>query len=208
MAERIFKPDGAGGFILLTVRDPAHRYRYTTHPIDRDNIYLEFTSAEETARDTEDALPPPPYSGFGRCLATLTGQVIPNATATAFLFTNEIRDVGNFHNNVNQDRFTIPVAQAGLYTVTCWCRFNESTVGAGGTANAGDRVLQIRQGGAALVSVRQRAAAASDTECVASAEIEFAEGDIIRAGVFQNSGGTMNVDARFTLRRVAGSDNS
>jgi hypothetical protein len=201
MAEKIYHFVGPD-LVEIPSRDPGHRYRYTV--VLGENAYVEFTSAEETARTAEEALPPPPFSGFGRCLASRTGQVIANNTATPIDFDTETRDIGGYHNPAsNPDRFTIPVLQAGLYSITCYARFNESTAGAGGTANSGDRGLQIRQGASPVVSVRQRASATSNTEVVASAELEFAEGDVIRAGVLQNCGGTMSVDARFTLRRVA-----
>ncbi len=103
---------------------------------------------------------------------------------------------------MNPDRFTVPLRQAGTYDIKVYAKFLESTVGAGGTANAGDRVLQVRVGATPIVSVRQRASAASDTELIAVAELDLAVGDILRAGVFQNSGGSMNVDARISLRRI------
>lgn len=202
MAERIFK------FVSSTLteigsRDPARRYKYVRHPTLAENIYLEFTTAEETARDTEEAQPSQPFSGFGRAAATRTSFSIANNTATAVPFTSEIYDNALFHDTAtNTDRFTIPESQAGLYDLKAHVKFNESTVGLGGVVNVGDRSVQIRVGASPIVSTRQRASAASDTEVTLAADLVLSVGDIVRVGVLQNSGGTMDVDVRFSLRRV------
>lgn len=51
MAERIFDPN----LVEIPQRDPAKRYKYKTHPVTRENCYVEFTSAEETARTADEA---------------------------------------------------------------------------------------------------------------------------------------------------------
>jgi hypothetical protein len=203
--ERIFKLDAQGGFVLLSARDPLRRYRYKTHPADGDNIYVEFTDAEEADRTAEEALPPPPFAGPGRCVATRTGQVIPGAAATPIGFDTELFDNAAFHDTAtNSDRFIIPPRQAGTFAITAQVRFAESSAAGGGTANAGDRVMQIRVAGAAITSVRQRASSAGDTELAATTEVDLAAGDVVRLGVFQNCGGTLPVDARISIRRITG----
>lgn len=203
MAERIFKNVG-GTLTLIASRDPAKRYKYTTHPVDKDSIYLEFTAAEETARTTEEAIPPPPFSGLGRCIATRAGQSIPNSTATAVLFTTEVTDVGDYHDPVtNADRFTVGAAQGGVFDVKAHLRYNESTAAGGGTANSGDRGLQIRLGANPVVTQRQRASSSGDTELIATTELELVAGDIVRVGSLHNNGGTVTVDARFSIRRIS-----
>lgn len=199
--ERIFRFVGA---VLeeLVQRNPARRYKFRSHPdIPTELIYLEFTDAEEAARDAEEALPPPPFSGFGRAVATRANQVIPNNAATLIQFAT-VNQRGIYWVAGQPAAFTVPAPQAGIYDVKIGCRFNEATPGAGGTANTGDRALQIRVNGAPVATLRQRASAAGDTELVATADLELVVGDIIRAGVLQNCGGTLPLDVRMTFRRV------
>lgn len=192
----------------LAQRNPARRYKYRPHPdIPTELIYLEFTDAEEAARDAEEALPPPPFSGFGRCVAVRANQVIPNNTATAVSFGNAPRDIGDYFNEATPDRFTVGPAQGGAFDVKVGVRFNEASVGPGGAANAGDRVVQLRIGGSPVATARQRAAASGDTEIVFTApEPEAAAGDLIRIFVAQNCGGTMSIDARVVIRRLGPAD--
>lgn len=201
MAERIFDSN----LNEIPQRDPVKRYRYKTHPTTKENCYVEFSAVEETARTTEEALPPPPFAGLGRCTATRAGQVIPNSTPTPIQFTTEIADVGSYHDNVtNPDRFTVGPAQAGTFDVKVYLKYTESTAAGGGTANAGDRGLQIRVNANPVVSQRQRAAASGDTELTAATELELVAGDIVRVGAVHNNGGTVQVDARISLRRLPG----
>lgn len=200
MAEKVY----TSALVEISQRDPAKRYKYKTHPTTLESAYIEFSAAEETARSTEEALPPPPFSGLGRCTATRVGQVIPNNTPTPVQFTTEVADIGSYHDNVtNPDRFTVGVAQAGVFDVKVYLKYNESTAAGGGVANAGDRGLQIRVGGASAVAQRQRAAASGDTELTAATELELAAGDIVRVGAVHNNGGTVQVDARISLRRLS-----
>lgn len=199
MAEKVYKFVG-GALTEIATRDPAHRYRYTT--VSGANAYVEFTDAEETARTAEEALPVI-YPGPGRVVATRASQSLANNTATPIDFDTEVIDLGDYHSTgVNPDRFTVPATQAGLYAIAAHLKFSESSAAGGGVANAGDRGAQIRQGGAPLVSQRQRASAASDTEITISCEVDLAAGDVVRIGAVQNCGGTMNVAARMTMRRV------
>jgi hypothetical protein len=58
--ERVFKLDAQGELERIPgdVRDPLRRYRLKLHPVDLDNIYVEFTDAEEAARTLEENAPP------------------------------------------------------------------------------------------------------------------------------------------------------
>lgn len=205
--ERIFRFNGA---VLeeLSARRPGRRYKYRTHPdIPAELIYLEFTDAEEAARDAEEALPPPPFAGLGRCVAVRANQVVPNTTPTAISWGNAPRDRGNYFSSGTPDRLTVGPAQGGVFDVKVGVRFNEASVGAGGAANAGDRLVQLRIGGTPVATARQRATAAGDTEIVLSAaEPEAVAGDLIRVFVAQNCGGTMQVDARISVRRLGAAE--
>lgn len=199
MAEKIYRIVG-GVPTEIGARDPTRRYRM--RHVAGEMAYIEFTSQEEIDRTAEEALPQPPFAGLGRVAATRANQSIPSATPTPIDFTTELYDVGDYHGAGNPDRFVVGPAQGGLFDIKGWVRFNESSAGAGGTANAGDRVAQLRVAGAAVIADRRRASAGGDTEIPFATEIELAAGDIVRVGVLQNCGGAMNVDARISLRRV------
>lgn len=202
MAERIFRRDGQDNLVEILARDPLRRYRYRQHPTDGDNVYIEFADAEEAARNAEEALPPPPFAGLGRCIATRAGQSIPSATPTAISFDTELRDIGDYHDGAAPDRFTVGPAQGGVFALSVAVRWNESTAGA--NANVGDRLVQVRVSGTPLVTVRQRAASGSDTEMVLQVpEPELAAGDFVRVFALQNSGSAMTADARLSIRRIS-----
>lgn len=191
-----------GGLTEIPARVGGRRYGIRT--VAGEPAYVEFTDAEEADRAAEEAAPPEPFGGFGRCRASRSGQSVATATATAIQFDTEQVDNAAYHStSANTDRFTVPPRQAGPHDVRVSVRFDEASAGAG--ANAGDRVVQVRVGGQAVATVRVRAAAAGDTELALSPpDVELAVGDIVRAGVLQTSGGAMNVDARISLRRLEG----
>lgn len=194
----------AGELTEIPAREAGHRYRMALGP-DGAPAYIEFTAAEETARDAEAALPPPPFSGLGRVIAQRANQVIPNNAGTAIDYTNEVRDIGAYHDNVtNPDRITIGAAQAGVFDIRAGVRFNEAGAAGGCTANTGDRVVQIRAGGSAVATMRVRAATTGDTELVIPAsDQELVAGDVIRVFVLQTCGGTLPVDSRVSVRRLS-----
>jgi len=202
MAERIFKRDAQSNLVEIASRDPLRRYRYRVHPTDGDNVYIEFTDAEEAARTAEEALPPPPFAGLGRCIATRAGQSFASGTPAAISFDTEVRDIGDYHDSGTPDRFTVGPAQGGVFSLAVAVRWNEATAGA--NANAGDRLVQVRVSGTSLVTVRQRAASSSDTEMVLQVpEPELVAGDFVRVFVLQNSGSAMTLDARLSIRRIS-----
>lgn len=202
-AEKIYRLVG-GVPTEIGQRDVAHRYRMFTGP-DGAPAYLELTTAEETARTTEEALPPPPFAGLGRFVAQRAGQPFATNTPNAIDYTSELRDNASFHDTaVNPDRVVIPAAQAGVYDVTVGVRFNESTAAGGCTANAGDRLVQIRVSGTPVATMRVRAPAAGDTELVLPAgDQDLSVGDIVRVFAVQTCGGTMTVDSRIAVRRIS-----
>lgn len=205
MAEKIYRLVN-GSPVEIEARDPSRRYRMLR--IEGAPAYLELTDAEETARDAEEAAPPPPFTGLGRCACTRTGQVIPNANPTAISFDAVVRDVGGYYSESTPDRITVGPRQGGRFAVVVGVRFNESTAAAGGTANAGDRAVQVRVNGQAPPghTSRQRAAASGDTELTVQVPApDLAAGDVIRVFVAHNCGGTMAVDARIALERLGGS---
>lgn len=205
--ETIYR-DVSGTLTVIPSRVVGKRYRMFIGPLNVP-AYLEYTAAEETARDAEDALPLPPISGGGRCIAQRAGQVIPNNAGTGVDYTSEVRDIAGFHDNAtNPDRFIVPVRQDGLYDLKVGVRFNEASAAAGCTANTGDRLVQLRKGlgggSTALATVRTRASAASDTELTLSApDEELVAGDVVRVFVAHSCGGTLTVDSRVSIRRVA-----
>lgn len=199
MAEKIYKIVN-NALQEIPQRDPTRRYRYKL--VNGENAYVEFTDAEETARTAEEAIVPP-YLGPFRIVATRATQTIPNNTPTPIDFDTEAVDLGGLHStSANLDRFVVPTLGDGLYLINAWVKFNESSAAGGGTANAGDRIAQIRQGGAALVSQRMRASAASDSEIVLSTEVDLVAADVVRIGCAHSNGGTLTVTARMTMRRV------
>lgn len=200
-AEKVYR-NVSGTLTEIPQREAGHRYRMFSGP-DGQPAYLEFTPAEETTRDTEEALPPPPFLGPGRVVAQRAGQVVPNNVGTAYDYTSEVVDNANFHDNAtNPDRITIPVSQAGVYDVRVEVRFNEASAAAGCTANTGDRLAQIRIAGAAAATTRVRASTASDTEFqVSASDRDLNVGDVIRVFVAHSCGGTMQVDSRVAVHR-------
>lgn len=197
MAEKIYRIV-SNALQEIGSRDGARRYRYKL--INGENAYVEYTDAEETQANADAAFVPP-YLGPFRVQATRVNQNVLTATPTPIDFLNEVYDLGSFHDTAsNQDRFVVPTSGAGIYDIKGAVRFNEASALSG--ANVGDRVVQVRVGGAAVVTQRQRAAAASDTEIVVTAELVLAAGDVVRMGVLHVAGVTMQVDARFSMRRV------
>ncbi len=161
-------------------------------------------TAAEAVRDAFDAAAVLIFEGLGRVQAEQASFVTTNNTGVAVEFGTEVFDFGGYHSNVtNPDRFTIPEGEGGVYRILAGFRFLESSAAAGGTANAGDRLGQIRLGAnTPLATVRAPASASSNTEFQVIDEAVLAAGDVIRAVVLQNCGGTMNVAARMTLRRL------
>lgn len=200
-AQKIYRFDGPT-LVEIPARDPARRYRMATGP-EGVPAYFELTPAEEAARAAEEALPPPPFSGLGRVIATRTDQVIPNNVGTAVDYTTEVRDIGAYHGPANPDRFVVGPAQGGVFDIRVGVRFDEASAAAGCVANTGLRLVQLRAAGQPVATMRMAASPSGDTEVVVPAsDQELNPGDIVRVFVAHNCGGTMEIDSRISMRRL------
>lgn len=116
-----------------------------------------------------------------------TAQSIPNITNTAIAFDSETYDAHNMHSTVsNTSRLT--AVMHGKYHIYASIRF---------AANAtGYRYVQLRVDGTTYIAADKRAALASGTQFfTVSTEINLALGQYAELIVYQDSGGSLNVDA-------------
>jgi hypothetical protein len=194
--ERIFRFVGA---VLeeLAVRNPARRYKLTTHPTNPPElIYLQFTDAEEAARDAEEALPPPPFGGLGGVLIQHGPAGRPDGIQTVINWTAPIDQPRGVYWAAGQpSRVTVPANQAGAYEIRLQNRFAQAVGG-------GLRAVEIRKNGAELIR-EARVAVVNDRTQWTICEIEdLAGGDFLELVPFQNSGVSVSYGARLRLRRL------
>lgn len=136
----------------------------------------------------------------GRSSATRATFNIANNAITAVDLTTEQYDVGAYHDNgTNPDRMTVPAGGDfdGNYSVKGTVTFDEST---SATPNVGDRGVQITLNGGVVAESRWDAAIAGDSAGCPAIDLDLVAGDIVRVTAFQDSGNTMDVAARLTLR--------
>jgi hypothetical protein len=128
-----------------------------------------------------------------RCKATRSAalNLASSATPSNIAFDAEDYDVGAMHDPVtNNDRVTVPTDGDGLYKVTANGIFDEST---STSPNVGDRELVLTVNGNEEASTRIPSTGAGDTKLSVSDSFTLSAGDIVRAQVAQDSGGSMDV---------------
>ncbi len=136
----------------------------------------------------------------GRSSASRATFNIANNAITAVDLTAEEYDIGSYHDNgVNPDRMTVPAGGDfdGNYSVKGTVTFEEST---SATPNVGDRGVQITLNGAVVAEARFDAVITGDSAGCPAIDLDLVAGDIVRVTAFQDSGNTMDVSARLTLR--------
>ncbi len=136
----------------------------------------------------------------GRASASRATFNIANNAITAVDLTTEQYDVGAYHDNsTNPDRMTVPAGGDfdGNYSVKGTVTFDEST---SATPNVGDRGVQITLNGAVVAESRWDSAIAGDNAGAPAIDLDLVAADIVRVTAFQDSGNTMDVGARLTLR--------
>lgn len=117
---------------------------------------------------------------------------IPSGVWTVLDFDTETTDVGDWWENVtNPDRLTVPYT--GFYGFNTYARFDESSVGGGGTANSGQRGIRWTINGSASAEDDRPSVATGDNHVNVAEYGDLPPGTILRVEVFQNSGGTMDI---------------
>jgi len=122
-------------------------------------------------------------------LTRATTQSIATATITYISWTVETVDTHGFIA-VTSDTVTIPASHGGVYSISAFARF---------AANAtGLRNLFIEIGGTQVVEHRLEANSISAQQTsmpVSLAAKRLAAGATIKVGVYQNSGGALNLES-------------
>lgn len=117
-----------------------------------------------------------------------TNQSISNATGTAISFNQERYDPDNMHDNsTNPSRVTI--SKAGVYQVTGNIRTAANTTGA--------RDLWLQVNSSTIIGFNALTASATDSglsTMQVAATWKFAAGDYVELVLWQNSGGSLNVE--------------
>jgi hypothetical protein len=113
-----------------------------------------------------------------------SAQSIPDATATAISFSDEISDSGNMWVVGSPTRLTVAIP--GLYLVTAQGSFSGST---GGTA----REIMIMKNGSDIISDALNTHYGENSTNINTTAIAYlAIGDYVEMKVFQNSGGNLD----------------
>jgi len=126
-------------------------------------------------------------STFKGCvIKNSTNQSISNATYTYMNFDTELIDTDGFHStSTNTDRITIPAGLAGKYMIVQQMRFDSNSTGfrrADIDLNASTSLAVATANGVNGVA----------TVITATAIQNLSVGDIVRAEVYQTSGGALN----------------
>jgi hypothetical protein len=115
-------------------------------------------------------------------------QTIPNNSGTALTLGLEDFDTQNLHDNANSNnRLTAPIA--GLYNITASVRWEANT--------AGRRVLFINHNAAGTIArdaVSPNNTSMFGPEQDADTLFRLSAGDFVEVGVFQDSGGPLDVE--------------
>ena len=129
----------------------------------------------------------------GRFIAAATGETQSADATWQDVTLTEVEDVGAwFTSGVNA---VVPSADyAGSYSVKAWARFV--------TGNSGGRGVRILVEGVVVAEdFGHRTPLGQPTTCSTCADVTLANGDEIQVEVFQETGGSLNYDYRFSLRK-------
>ena len=118
-------------------------------------------------------------------------QSTPDSVPTILTFNSERFDTHGFHDNaVNPDRITIPTGLGGIYLIFATVQFAANAVGF--------RELYLELNGTTPIAapIQQAATGGGIITILAVATVyQLAQGDIVRCGVNQQSGGSLAVNA-------------
>jgi hypothetical protein len=137
----------------------------------------------------------PSGGNFVGAYAYLTTSPISAANAgyTFVAFNAEDFDTNSFHDNsTNSQRFTVPAGKAGKYLITTGIALAPNTTEY--------RILQIAKnaatagGGTELCRATINGFATQDNCLNASVTADLAVGDYITISIYQNSGGSLNIN--------------
>jgi hypothetical protein len=131
------------------------------------------------------------------CSAYRSGVSVGDATDVAIQFetSDEVWDDAAFHDGVNKARFKAPTA--GTYEVKAWAQFAANGTGRREIwfeVNGSDEYNRLR--------IPTTGSAAS-TNIFTACEIELSANDYVVMRARQSSGSTLDVNARFSIRRIA-----
>ena len=113
---------------------------------------------------------------------------VPNSIGTSLTFNSERFDTDAYHSTVsNTDRLTAPVA--GTYLISGTVRFESNATGV-------RQVTVVLNSGSPIVFFLTDAVSANVTVLNVSTVYQLAAGDYIQLRAFQNSGGSLNVEAQ------------
>lgn len=129
-----------------------------------------------------------------------SAQNISNATLTAVEYNAETYDTDSFHStSTNTSRFTIPSGKGGYYALHVMLTYQEN--------GTGIRDLRFYKNGSELQMLRLFGSSTANalTGLFGTYVGNFAAGDYLECYAYQNSGGTLTVDANtnsFTLYKI------
>jgi hypothetical protein len=113
-------------------------------------------------------------------------QTLANNTFVDLTWDTETIDTDAYHSTVtNTDRITIPSGKAGKYLIHCMIIFAFDAVNT--------RQLAITKNGSTVSNNIAGATHGNNAPVFCTTILDLAEGDIIRAQGWQNSGGNLNV---------------
>lgn len=115
-------------------------------------------------------------------------QSIANNTATSLAFNSERSDTDAFHDpSTNNSRLTVPTGLGGTYLITGHVQFGSNTTGL--------RAIYILLNGTTVIADHEMITNASDPRRFSIATAyPLVQGDYVELGVYQNSGGALNVE--------------
>lgn len=129
-----------------------------------------------------------------------SAQNISHATLTAVEYNAETYDTDSFHStSTNTSRFTIPTGKGGYYALHVMLTYQENSTGI--------RDLRFYKNGSELQMLRTAGQPGANalTGMFGTYVGNFAAGDYLECYAYQNSGGTLTVDANtnsFTLYKI------
>lgn len=169
---------GVGSFdILIVVTDG------NEEPLTPPNEVVQFVYALDTVRISTDTVP-----AFEAKLTADQSIANPNADV---MWTGEMYDTANMHNPaVNPDQIVIPTS--GLYLITAnvsWAAV------AGGVRNA---QISVNGGGIEIDAADASPGTADATRQSMAGVVRLNAGDIVRLGLYHNSGSAKTINASYT----------
>lgn len=121
-----------------------------------------------------------------------TNQSISTGAITAITFDSETEDSFNFHSTVsNTDRLTVPTGYGGHCELAGFVEFDPNATGM--------RQAAVRKNGSTWIggfSINATAGGNYTRITVATPNVSCADGDYFQLIVFQDSGGSLNVNAQ------------